>query len=217
MSKITMADGHKARLSYTNLIEPRAQDSDHPDVKTYSTAILISKSDKVLVDAIKAAIAEALAEGRAKFGWKGSAGLKNPLRDGDTKEDKNGKLDEVYSGSFFLNAKGPRGGAEAPVLMDKNADKTESASVIYPGVEARLSLQFYPFEKSGNKGVACSVSAVLSLETGEPLGNTVTVESARNEFGVTSTSTTGAAAAEFKNSEAKPAAAAAVEADPWAE
>lgn len=211
MSKVTMAPGHTARLSYTNLIEPRAQDKDHPEILTYSTAVLIPKADAELVNAIKEGIAQALAEGKAKFGWKGPSGLKNPLRDGDEERPD----DEVYKDHFFLNAKGRRGGKEQPVMLNKDADQTTSASDIYSGVEARLSLQFYPFEKNGNKGVACGVVTVMSMGTGEPLGNTVTVESARAEFGVTSSSPAGKAAAEM-NDTAAPAAESSNE-DPWAE
>jgi hypothetical protein len=55
------------------------------------------------------------------------------------------------------------------------------------------------------------------MEHGEPLGNTVTAESARNEFGITTPA--GDAAAEFKAT--TPKAASEVEStddddDPWA-
>ena len=43
MSKITTAT--EVRLSYTNLLEPRAQDASKPDVLTYSSAVLIPNSE----------------------------------------------------------------------------------------------------------------------------------------------------------------------------
>jgi len=212
MSKVTTKS--ELRLSYTNLLIPRMQDEAKPDVLTYSTAILIPKTEVALIKELRAAIKEALAEGVAKkWGGKTPANLKNPLRDGDSERPD----DEVYKDHFFINAKGPRGGKEQPVLLTSKGVQTDSAEVIYSGVFARLSVQFYPFDVSGNKGVAAGVTSVLSMEHGEPLGNTVTAESARNEFGITTPA--GDAAAEFKSAVAKSASE--VEPtddddDPWA-
>lgn len=202
----------EVRLSYTNLLAPRAQDDTKPDVLTYSTAILIPKDDKKTVKDIQAAIKEALAEGVAKkWGGKAPSNLKNPLRDGDAERPD----DETYAGHFFLNAKGPRGGKEQPILLDKIGNQTDSASIIYSGVNARVALQFYPFDVSGNRGVAAGVSSVLSMQTGEPLGNTVTAASARDEFGVSTPA--GAAAKDFSGSTAAAEEADADDSDddPW--
>lgn len=203
------------RLSYTNLLVPRAQDDKRPDVLTYSTALLIPKTDTELVNAVKAAIKEALAEGVQKL-WKGTApkGLKNPLRDGD--EDR--AEDENYKGHFFINAKGPRGGAEQPILLDGTREgnpETTDARVIYSGVFARLGLQFYAFDKNGNKGVACGVTSVLSTGKGEPLANVVTAASARDDFGVASPADN--ASKEFDAPASAPAesAPAGDDEDPW--
>ena len=189
MSKVTTKTD--VRFSYINLLVPRVQNEGEPP--TFSTAILIPKSDTETITAIKAAIAEALTDGLAKlWGGKKPSNLRNPLRDGD----KDRPEDEVYAGHYFLNAKGPRGGKEQPILLDSASKETTSGSVIYSGVNARVSLQFYPYDKSGNRGVACGVSAVLSSGRGEALGNTVTAESARDEFGVTSPA--GSAKDEFE-------------------
>lgn len=217
MSKITTKS--EVRLSYTNLLEPRAQDPASPEALTYSTAILIPKSDTALVESIQGAIKEALAEGVVKvWGGKTPRGLRNPLRDGD--EDRGD--DPNYVGHYFINAKGPRGGKEQPILLDgsRGASETDSAQVIYAGVYARVSLQFYPYDVKTNRGVACGVSSVLSTGKGEPLANTVTASSARDEFGVSTPA--GAAAKEFGGDTAPatatsaPAAEAAAEPeDPW--
>lgn len=207
MSKITTKTA--VRLSYTNLLTPRAQDTAKPDVLTFSTAILIPKSDKETVNAIKAAIKEALQEGiTSKWGGKTPANLKNPLRDGDAERPD----DDVYAGHYFLNAKGPRGGKERPILLTKNGEETTAESIIYSGVEARVSLQFYPFDVNGNRGVAAGVSAVQSMETGEPLGTAVTASSARDEFGISTPAS--AAAKDFDAEEA--GAAESDDSDPWA-
>lgn len=213
MAKVTTSS--EVRLSYTNLLVPRAQDDSKPDVLTYSTAILIPKSDTATIEAIKEAIKIALADGVAKkWGGKRPANLKNPLRDGDTDRPD----DEVYKDHYFINAKGPVGGKDQPVLLDKNGRETASASVIYSGVYARVSIQFYAFDVSGNRGVACGVTSIMSMEHGEPLGNVVTAESARSEFGIVTPA--GEAAKEFAPESpataAAPAASADEDDDPWA-
>ena len=208
MSKITTAT--EVRLSYTNLLEPRAQDASTPDVLTYSSAVLIPKSDTALVEKIRAAIAEALQEGVVKkWGGRTPNGLKNPLRDGDADRPD----DPNYAGHYFINAKGPRGGKEKPILLDgsSGAIETDSPQVIYSGVFARVTLQFYPYDTNGNRGVAAGLASVLSSGKGEPLANTVTANSARDEFGVSTPA--GDAAKEFAPEAAAPASA---PEDPWA-
>lgn len=208
------------RLSYTNLLEPYAQ--NEKDEPKFSTSILIPKSDTDTIEAIKAAVKEAVAEGKAKK-WKGRIpkDLHNPLRDGDTKEDKDGNPDLLYADHWFLNAKGPRGGAERPILLDKDSEETDSASDIYSGVIARVSLQFYPYDTSGNQGIAAGVTAVLSTGTGEPLGNVVTADSARDKFGVKPSSGASKAKGEFASGSAAKATESeapddADDDDPWA-
>ena len=215
MSKFTTKN--EVRLSYTNLLEPRAQDKAKPDVLTYSTAILIPKSDTDTVEGVQAAIKEALTEGVLKeWGGKTPGGLRNPLRDGDADRPD----DPNYAGHYFINAKGPYGGKERPALLDgtRDAAETESAQVIYSGVYARVSLQFFPYDKNGNRGIGCGVSAVLSSGKGEPLANTVTAASARDEFGVATPASDAAKAFASDTGSAAPAAAtpAAEPEDPWA-
>lgn len=210
MSKFTTTT--EVRLSYTNLLTPRSQQNSDGTMGalTYSTAVLIPKTDVDTIKGIKAAIAEALAEGKTKkWGGKVPSNLKNPLRDGD--DDRSD--DPEYKGVFFVNAKGPRAGKEPVILLGKNGQATESATVIYSGVYARVSLQFYPFDTNGNRGIACGVTSVLSSERGEPLANVVTAESARAEFGVVTPASS--AASEFSAATGAPAAEADDD-DPWA-
>lgn len=205
---------NEVRLSYTNLITPRAQNEEKPEEKTYSTAILIPKSDTETLSRINAAIKAALAEGVTKK-WNGKTpgNLRNPLRDGDEKTDKNGDPDALYAGHFFLNAKGPGAGERPPFLFDKNAKDTVDEGVIYSGVNARVSLNFFPYDRNGNRGVGCGVVAVQSMETGEPLGNVATADSARNDFGI---STPASSARDDFAGKSEEVASSSDESDPWA-
>lgn len=211
MSKVTTKDN--VRLSYVNLLEPRAQNQEKPNELTYSSAILIPKSNTALVAEIQEAIKSALEEGIVKkFGGRTPNGLKNPLRDGDTDRPD----DPNYAGHYFINAKGPRGGKEKPVLLDQSRGGVETTdpNVIYSGVHARVSLQFYAYDRNGNRGIAAGISAVLSTGTGDPLANQVTPNSARDEFGIETVASS--AASDFASAEAPAASAAPVIPDnPW--
>ena len=72
----------KVRFSYVHVFEPTAMNEG--DTKKYSAAILIPKTDKATVKAIKDAIQSALELGKSKhFGGVLPKKWENPLRDGD--------------------------------------------------------------------------------------------------------------------------------------
>lgn len=173
----------EVRLSYENLLTPRVQNEG--DEPTYSTMILIPKSDEETVEAVKSAMKAALDDGIArKWNGKRPNGLRSPLRDGDEErpDDPNAK------GMWFLNAKGPKGGIEPAFLYAKNGRLVESKdadapSIIYSGVYGRVSLNFYAYDRNGNRGVAAGIVAFVSSEHGERLDSKPTATSALAEFG----------------------------------
>lgn len=185
MSKKIVTES-EVRLSYANLLEPRAQEEGQDP--TFSVQIRIPKSDKKVVDAVNKAINEALKEGvSTKWGGKKPSGLRHPLRDGDKELDGDGN--PRAEGHWFFNAKGPRGGKEAPFLYAKNGrlvtkDDPRADEIIYSGVFARVSLDFYPYDKNGNRGVAVQLVSVLSGEHGERLDSRPTATSALAAFGI---------------------------------
>lgn len=203
----------EVRLSYENLLTPRVQNEG--DEPTYSTMILIPKSDEETVDAVKSAMKSALDDGIArKWNGKKPNGLRNPLRDGDEErpDDPNAK------GMWFLNAKGPKGGIEPAFLYAKNGRLVESKdadapSIIYSGVYGRVSLNFYAYDRNGNRGVAAGIVAFVSSEHGERLDSKPTATSALAEFGFDPL----AAGAEEPKSSAPTQTSTAVDADedPW--
>ena len=98
----------KVRFSYVHVFEPTAMNEG--DTKKYSVSILIPKTDKVTIKAIKDAIQSALELGKSKhFGGVLPKKWENPLRDGDEEKD-----DEVYAGHYFINAKSVR----KPIILD---------------------------------------------------------------------------------------------------
>ena len=106
----------------------------------------------------------AIEEGIGKFGGKkpNKASLKLPLRDGDTERED----DEAYAGSYFINANSNT----APQIVDMKVQPILERGEVYSGVYARVSVNFYAFNSSGNKGIACGLGNIQKVRDGEPLG-----------------------------------------------
>lgn len=151
----------KCRLSFANVWEPKAINGG--DAK-YSTSILIPKSDKNTLKKIKAATEAAKELGKnEKWGGKIPKNIHTPLRDGDEEVDEKG---EAYAGHYFLNASSKN----QPGIVDRNRDEIIDTTEVYSGCYARLSLNFYPFDTNGNKGVAVGLNNIQKWADGDFLG-----------------------------------------------
>jgi hypothetical protein len=148
----------KVRLSYCNLFEPRA--SMPGQEAKYSVCVLIPKSDSATVEKVRAAIEAAKQAGAAVFGGKVPPGLKSPLRDGDTERDA-----PEYAGHWFINASSK----QKPGVVDASLNPILDASEVYSGCYGRVSLNFYAYNNSGNRGVGAGLQNVQKLAEGEPL------------------------------------------------
>jgi hypothetical protein len=149
----------KVRLSYAHLFEPHAIEGNEPK---YSVSVIIPKNDTETLKAIKEAVNEAKEQGKGKFGGKIPPTLKTPLRDGDEERPD----DEAYKNAYFLNASSKN----KPGVVDQNVQPVLDATEVYSGCYGRLTLNFYPFSASGNKGIAAGLGNVQKLADGEPLG-----------------------------------------------
>lgn len=149
----------KVRLSYVHFFEPHAIEGNEPK---YSVSVIIPKTDTATLKAIKEAVEEAKEQGKGKWGGKVPPTLKTPLRDGDAERPD----DEAYKNCYFLNASSKN----KPGIVDINVQPILDATEVYSGCYGRLTLNFYPFSASGNKGIAAGLGNVQKLEDGEPLG-----------------------------------------------
>lgn len=148
------------RFSYAHLFEPSSVEEGGE--KKYSLSIIIPKSDKQTIAKIKAAIEAAKEQGKtSKFKGKIPANLKLPLRDGDTERED----DDAYKGSYFINCSSK----QKPGLVDKDLNPILDQADLYSGCFGRVSINFYPFDVSGNKGIACGLNNVQKLKDGDPL------------------------------------------------
>lgn len=161
----------KVRFSYVHVFEPAAV-SEGSDDKKYSVSIIISKDDKVTLKKIEAAIEEAKKIGLSKWGGKLPKALKLPLRDGDLERDE-----ECYENSYFLSAKTDR----KPGIVDADLDEIISRDEFYSGCYGRASINFFPYDVNGSKGIAVGLQNLQKLEDGERLGGSSA--SAAEDFG----------------------------------
>ncbi len=152
----------KVRFSFLHVFEPTSMGEDKD--KKYSVSLIIPKTDTVLLDRLKKAIAAATEQGKTgKFGGKVPATLKLPLRDGDLERAD----DPSYANSFFMSASSKT----KPGIVDANLQPIINETDIYSGCYGRASINFYPFNANGSKGVACGLNHIQKLEDGEALGS----------------------------------------------
>lgn len=162
------------RASYPAVFHPKSMEHDDGDSSSkYGLCIIIKKSDKVTVKALKEAIAEAWKAGMAKgyFKTEKIPALKNPLKDGDL-PNEDGVTDPTLEDCYFINSYSNN----KPGLIDKYGEAITSPDVFYPGCFCRVTLNFYPYGK-GKKGVAAGLNNIQKLKEGERLDGRKSAES----------------------------------------
>ena len=153
------------RISYPHVWEPYAMEGNEPK---YSVSIIIPKTDKETLKAIKEATEQAKEEGKSKWNGKVPGNLKTPLRDGDVDRPD----DEAYKDCYFLNANSKN----KPGIVDRDVQPILDQSEVYAGCYARVTLNFYAYNANGNKGVAAGLGNIQKLRDGEPLGGITRAE-----------------------------------------
>jgi hypothetical protein len=150
----------KVRLSYANIWKPKAM-AEGQEAK-YSVSLLIPKSDTKTVNAIKSAIKAAAEEAQhTKFGGKIPANLKTPLRDGDDERSD----DPSYAGHYFMNCSSK----SKPIIVDRRREQITDENDVYSGCFAHVSVNFYAYNTSGNRGVACGLGNIQKVADGDAL------------------------------------------------
>lgn len=164
----------EVRFSYANVFTPKRND-DGTDGK-YGVAIIIPKSDTATVKLINDAIEAAKLKGKAeKWGGKIPANVKSCLRDGDIDRED----DEAYAGCWFINASSAR----KPGIRVKEGNSIAEAlddGDFYSGCYGAVTINFFPYENSGNKGVGAGLGNLIKTRDGERLSGG---RSADEDFG----------------------------------
>lgn len=152
----------KVRLSYVHVWEPWAN-AEGQEAK-YSVCILIPKSDTTTLGKIKAAQDAAAENGKAKFGGKVPANLKTTLKDGDVDADL--ERNPEMAGCYYMTVSAKT----KPGIVDRNVDPILEQSEVYSGCYARVSMNAFAYNTSGNKGVSFGLNHIMKVADGDPLG-----------------------------------------------
>ena len=161
------------RLSFVNVAQPRALEGSTPK---YSVCMMIPKTDQVTQEKVKGAIRAAVTQGVQAGKFKAEAAklanFKKSLRDGDTEMSY-----EEFKGHMFINASTK----QRPGVVNQYAQPMDPEQ-IYSGCYCRVAVNFYPYNVSGNKGVACGLNNIQFVRDGEPLGGAASAESDFAEY-----------------------------------
>ena len=155
----------EVRLSYANLTTPRvAQQGGEPK---YSVTLLIPKSDAATKADIDAAIQAAANDALAKV-WNGARPpmLKVPIYDGDGVRPSGVPLGDECKGPWVMTASTKN---KPQVVGIDNINCELSPADIYSGMYGRVTVRFFGYSNSGNKGIGCGLGNVLKTRDGEPL------------------------------------------------
>lgn len=152
-----------ARLSYFYALgEGKVNDEGK---RSWSTTAIIPKNHPQ-IDEIKACIAHAKVKDAVKLG--GTTGIKNPLLDGDAKDDDgNFKYkDEELRGCYFLRCANYN---RRPAVVDQNVQPILDPDLIYSGCYANVRISFYGYKNSTGRGISPGLDAIQKTKDGERL------------------------------------------------
>lgn len=164
----------EVRFSYVNVFAPKHNEDGKED--KYSVAVLIPKSDTAAVKMIEEAIEAAKQKGKTeKWGGKIPGNVKSCLRDGDVDRED----DEAYEGCYFINASSTR---KPGIRVLENGQVCEAMDDedFYSGCWGAVTLNFFPYDSNGNKGVGAGLNNVIKTKDGEKLAGG---RSADEDFG----------------------------------
>lgn len=155
----------EVRLSYANLTTPRAaQQGGEPK---YSVTLLIPKTDVATKADIDAAINAAANEALTKV-WNGARPpqISIPVWDGDGVRKSGVPFGDECKGCWVITASTKN---KPQVVGIDNINCELSPADIYSGMYGRVTIRFFGYSNSGNKGVGCGLGNVLKTRDGEPL------------------------------------------------
>ena len=165
-----------ARLSYANLTRPYGRDGQEPK---YSTTVLVPKADVATKQRLDAAIEAAIQAGvSSKWGGQRPPMLAVPVHDGDGNRPSDGApFGDECKGHWVFTAKSD----SKPEIVDVNLNPVINETEVYSGMYAHVSVDFFPYNSNGRKGVGCGLGNVMKVSNGEPLaGRTSAAEDFAN-------------------------------------
>ena len=160
----------EVRFSYCHVFDPQ---TDKEGKEKYSVAVLWPKSETAITKLVEEAVQAAKEKGKtSKWGGKIPANAKSPIRDGDTERED----DENYEGMYFLNCSSKQ---KPGVRVLENGSVVEALDMedFYSGCWGAVTLNFFPYENSGNKGVGVGLNNLIKTRDDERLAGGTSADS----------------------------------------
>lgn len=165
----------EVRLSYANLVSPKTPMSDPNGTPKYSVTLLIPKKDIAVKENIDASI-EAAAQAAISKTWGGVRPpvMPIPIHDGDGVRDNGTPYGEECKGHWVLTASSKN----KPQVVHQSDITTELLPQdIYSGMYARVTINFFAYNRAGRRGIGCGLGNVMKVREGEPLSGNVSAAS----------------------------------------
>ena len=166
------------RLSYVNVIKPRPVNAG--EEPRYSATLIIPKDNAEMINKIKVAINNAYNAATATFGGKLPPinTIKLPVRDGDAERPD----DEAMKGCLFINTSSKLKPGVLKFAANGEKVPVTSEDDIYSGCYGYVSVNFFAYNRNGNKGISAGLNNVLVTEHGDYLGGRSSAESDFNDI-----------------------------------
>ena len=159
----------RVRLSYVHIFESFSNNPE--DDPKFSCTILIPKGDTVTLGKIQAAQKAAAENGKStKFDGKIPANLNSTLHDGDEEADL--ERNPEYAGHFYM----AMSSKTRPGVVDADLNAVLDPTSVYSGCYARVSINAFPYNAKGKKGVSFGLNNVQLVADGPPLGGRTRAE-----------------------------------------
>lgn len=152
----------KVRLSYVHLFEPYGQNGQEAK---FSCVLLIPKTDKTTIAKLRAAQETALENGKTnKFGGSIPKNWSDTIHDGDEEADL--ERNPEYAGHLYMSVSAKT----RPGIVDRDVQPVLDSTEVYSGCFARVSVNAFPYNTQGKKGVSFGLNHVQKLADGDFLG-----------------------------------------------
>lgn len=172
MSEKTTITIGEIRFSYLNAFTPTvAKGATEPK---YSTAILIPKTEKGIIEKIKQIQNSLKAEVAASNGGKLPTGFKIPMKDGDAlNADGEREKDDNYKGMYYFNCSSKT----KPTILDKNRQPILNSEEVYSGMWGYVNVNFYTFNNV-SRGIGVGLNHIMKTRDDEPFASRVSADEA---------------------------------------
>lgn len=165
----------EVRLSYANLVTPKANLNDPSGTPKYSVTLLIPKKDVAVKENIDMSIEAAAKDAVSKL-WGGVRPpvMPIPIHDGDGVRDNGTPYGDECKGCWVITASSKN----KPQVVHQSDINTELLPQdIYSGMYARVTINFFAYNRAGKRGIGCGLGNVMKTREGEPLSGNVSAAS----------------------------------------